>query len=115
MPTTFTPQGHYTKEAYAQAPAIAAVMRAQIARLMDAGFPPREAGHLITDVLGEEVLLRILTPTAPNTVPVAVAHDAAKGRAAYLASLDDSIHCNRYPSWEELTPEVQAEWIWKAA
>ena len=28
MATTFTPQGHYTEESYAQAPAIAAVMRA---------------------------------------------------------------------------------------
>ena len=41
--------------------------------------------------------------------------DAEIGRAAYNAhSNNANIHSNRFPSWEELTPEVRAEWVWKA-
>lgn len=40
-----------------------------------------------------------------------------KAKSAYYQYIDDgddgTIHCNRYPSWEELSLATQATWILK--
>lgn len=51
------------------------------------------------------------TPPAP----VAQEVDERAAKAMYEASLDDSIHCNRYRAWSELSAPERAEWQARAA
>lgn len=52
--------------------------------------------------------------TAVDLDPTQFRREVA-GKQAYLDSQDDSIHCNRYPAWHELTQEQRDEWIERAA
>ena len=64
MHRAFTHQGYYTKEAEAHALDVIETVKPLVARLVEAGFGPREAGHLIADILRDEVLLQVLNKVA---------------------------------------------------
>lgn len=64
------------------------------------------------DTLVDAVQTRF--PKMLATLRAAEIEQSAEAKKLYIASIDDSaIHSNRFPAWEELTAEAQAEWVAK--
>ena len=111
----YSASGSWTTAAADAAIAITPAIAVLVDGLIAQGFPPREAGALIDDILRDTVLLRVLSPKPiqppPPPNPIDFSKDA-KARAAYEACV--SRHPSSLPAWEDLTPHDHAVWFSKA-